>query len=374
MPFFVGPGSSPEGGLEMKSDRVGIPTSTSDPASAVLGDVYMQTVGAGATMRLYNGTAWSRVGGGSLSASGGNSEYSYNGKRIHAFTSPGTFTVNSGSATLEYVVIGGGGSGGSCAGSSGNAGGGGAGAVRVGTLFASSPQPVTVGPGGAAPGAGNAHGNAGSNSVFGPITAPGGGYGSMGDASPKTGGGPGGSGGGGAGGGAVGGNAPGGNGTGDPYAPPLTVSPSNGWGNNGGNGVSSGQGYSGGGGGGAGNNGTNGTTGAGGDGGAAIQLPATFRDPSNPYGDPGPGGADFWVAGGGGGGLNHLGPQSPGSPGRGGGPGGPYAGAGNGGDNGVDATSAVANTGSGGGGTGGDAAGVSAGSGGSGLVLIAYPN
>ena len=42
MPFFVGSGSASDGGLEMKSDRVGIPTGTSDPGSSVVGDVYVQ--------------------------------------------------------------------------------------------------------------------------------------------------------------------------------------------------------------------------------------------------------------------------------------------------------------------------------------------
>ena len=43
MPFFVGPGSSPDGGLEMKSDRVGMNTSTLTALSGVgtaNGDAY----------------------------------------------------------------------------------------------------------------------------------------------------------------------------------------------------------------------------------------------------------------------------------------------------------------------------------------------
>ena len=56
MPFFVGPGSSPDGGLEMKSDRVGFPTATTNPGSAVVGDMYVQNVGTGATLMTYNGS------------------------------------------------------------------------------------------------------------------------------------------------------------------------------------------------------------------------------------------------------------------------------------------------------------------------------
>ena len=71
MPFFVGPGSSPDGGLEMRSDRVGFPTATTNPGSAVLGDMYMQTVGAGATLMLYDGTEWAKFNATPFSATGG---------------------------------------------------------------------------------------------------------------------------------------------------------------------------------------------------------------------------------------------------------------------------------------------------------------
>jgi|TARA_B100000073_G_scaffold39469_1_gene29581 hypothetical protein len=61
MPFFVGSGSASDGGLEMKSDRVGIPTGTSDPGSSVVGDVYVQTVGAGATVKIYDGSSYNNI-------------------------------------------------------------------------------------------------------------------------------------------------------------------------------------------------------------------------------------------------------------------------------------------------------------------------
>ena len=213
----------------------------------------------------------------------------------------------------------------------------------------------------------------------GPINAVGGGYGSMGDASPKTGGGAGGSGGGGAGGGGVGANDNPGPSSGDPWpGTPGATSPTNGFGYDGGSGVDSGQGYCGAGGGGAGGAGQDGTPGQGGYGGAGIQLPSTFSPPTNPFGFAGnatPYGSNNWVAGGGGGGINASGPQSPGNRGHGGGSpdvATPWSGGGNAGKNGTPANAASANSGGGGGGTGGDAAGVDAGAGGSGLVLIAY--
>ena len=61
MPIYVGPGSAPAGGLEMKSDRVGFPTGTSDPGSSVVGDMYIQTVGAGATVKIYDGSSYNDI-------------------------------------------------------------------------------------------------------------------------------------------------------------------------------------------------------------------------------------------------------------------------------------------------------------------------
>ena len=68
MPVFVGPGSAPDGGFEGKSDRVGFPTATSNPGSAVLGDMFLHTVGAGATLMMHNGTEFVKAdGSGSIS-------------------------------------------------------------------------------------------------------------------------------------------------------------------------------------------------------------------------------------------------------------------------------------------------------------------
>lgn len=48
----------------------------------------------------------------SLSVTGGNTSYTYGGKKIHVWTSPGPFVVTGGPASIEYFVVAGGGSGG----------------------------------------------------------------------------------------------------------------------------------------------------------------------------------------------------------------------------------------------------------------------
>ena len=106
-----------------------------------------------------------------FTASGG-SQTTANGFTIHTFTSPDTFSVDSGEGEIEYLIIGGGGGGVPGYGS----GGGGAGAVRQSASHPVTPgtYAVTIGPGGAA-------NNAGSDtSIAFPstITARGGGRGS----------------------------------------------------------------------------------------------------------------------------------------------------------------------------------------------------
>ena len=59
-----------------------------------------------------------------------------NGWTYHVFTQPGTFTVSSGSGTVQYVVIGGGGGGGN----EDAGGGGGAGALVTGSITVNSPR------------------------------------------------------------------------------------------------------------------------------------------------------------------------------------------------------------------------------------------
>ena len=297
-----------------------------------------------------------------IGATGGKT-FNYGTKTIHVFNATATFAVpGSFSKTCDYVIIGGGGGG-----SNDLGGGGGAGTWMEGTSVVgnSASFTVTVGAGGQAgdgaiPQA--ATQGVASSSAFpaGTITAPGGGAGGNPSSYP---GGEGGSGG-----GSRGNRTPsvGGNGTGDPFPGTPGVSPSNGWGNDGGDAENPGTG---GGGGGAGGIGGNGNNGDGANGGLSVQLPADFRYPSSTYGYPGPGGGVGWFAGGGGSG-NY---PSPNAGGKGGGAGGPYGGAGDGpGIDNIRARSALDNSGSGGGG-GADGSPRAGGAGGSGIVLIAYP-
>ena len=188
--------------------------------------------------------------------------------KIHTFTGPGTFTVNSvacGAANnvVSYMVVAGGGAGGIADG-----GGGGAGGFREYkspvTPYTASPlngnpggtavtvtaqaYPITVGAGGTV-GNGPASGGNGNNSIFSTITSTAGGGSPKSSASPNNGN-PGGSGGGGAGSPSPG-NPSGGTGN----TPPVTPSQ----GNNGGAGEKDGGGTynNGGGGGGATANGAN---------------------------------------------------------------------------------------------------------------------
>jgi len=165
--------------------------------------------------------------------------------KIHTFTGPGTFTVNSvgnplGSTSVDYLVVAGGAAGGANGG-----GGGGAGGFRLSnstcmpgpqtsplatptalTVTATS-FPITVGGGGAqSPGPPAPDGDDGSNSVFSTITSSAGGGGG-GTAPGQRSGRPGGS----AGGGTYVSNTGGGTGNTPPVSPPQ--------GNNGGTGCAS---------------------------------------------------------------------------------------------------------------------------------------
>ena len=114
---------------------------------------------------------------GFASATGGDTIQDIGGYRIHTFTTVGTstFKPNSGSLSVEVLVVAGGGSGGVRA-----AGGGGAGGYVYNSSFSvSGPVTVTVGDGGAANSGTEGSGNSGSNSVFSSLTAIGGGYGSV---------------------------------------------------------------------------------------------------------------------------------------------------------------------------------------------------
>ena len=291
-------------------------------------------------IEFYNGNAWVAIK--SFDATGGTITFS-GGKTIHTFTGSGTFSVNSGSSDVEYLVVAGGGGGGPDHG-----GGGGAGGFRTGTGFSVSSSPgaytITVGGGGAA--AVN-----GSDSAFGPIFSVGGGNSGNPNA-PGANAGSGGSGGGGRGNGpSVWGLLGYGLNPSTP-APVIANHPTYAPGTT--------QGYPGG-------NSTGGpgeaSAGGGGAGGAGSPNPA-----GNVGGAGGNGtassisGSSVTYAGGGGGGVN-------GGTGGAGGPGG--GGGGNPGPGG--GTSGTPGTGGGGGG-GGNGGLTLGGSGGSGIVIITYPS
>ena len=140
--------------------------------------------------------------------------------KIHTFTGPGTFTVSSvgnetGSNTVDYLVVAGGGGGGGAQPTSSGAGGAGAGGFRESSgeasgCYTASPlgacvsalpvsaqgYPITVGGGGAAGGptvcvpSPATHGANGANSIFSTITSTGGGRAGAADGSPAAPGGP----------------------------------------------------------------------------------------------------------------------------------------------------------------------------------------
>jgi len=290
------------------------------------------------------------VSNSSVTATGGTIT-EVDGYRIHSFTSNGTFTIDV-ATNVEVLVVAGGGGGGYGEGGYGM-GGGGAGGLIYKSSFVVTAQAYTVTVG--AGGAGGIYSVptaavSGGNSVFGSITAIGGGAGA-GSLSAVVNGTNGGSGGGG------GGFAtnPGGSGG----------SETTGQGNRGGNGGNSADadGYKGGGGGGAGLRGQDATEAsatAGCNGGAGLELSIS--------------GSSIYYAGGGGSGVIWSGwvnAMTGGSGGAGGG--------GAGGDssqtptqvttNGTDATP---NTGGGGGGAAYQAD--FGGAGGSGIVIVRYPS
>jgi len=290
----------------------------------------------------------SRPGTGTFSATGGTVTAAGitpgNGYRYHVFTSPGTFTVNSGSGTVEYFVVAGGGGGGT-----GTGGGGGAGGVRNGSITISSPQTVTVGTGATFQTHANASVN-GAPSAFGSITATGGGRGAGGFP-----------------GGVINAASPGGSGGGG-MSYPLAVSPTGGTGNAGGFTPSEGNaggnepGLNGGaGGGGAGAVGSNGAGGAGGAGSpfpafAAPLISPEIPAPVQPTWSPAVGPTGLY--GGGGAGSSNGG--------------GALGGPGGGGPSPSTGVSGVNYTGGGGGGNWTYSGGLAAGGGGNGIVIIRY--
>ena len=330
----------------------------------------------------------------------GGTIFQYNGKTIHAFTASGQFRIVDSVAVTkncEIFMIAGGGGAPWCSGSGATGGGGAGGAVHYSSVSISNGiHPVIIGAGGAGqtdpglPPGGN-HGadatSRGNDITFGTagaIGARGGGSayswsvaGTPTEASKAL------YVDGGCGGGGGGFSQPDAQGKGfadNPYPNPGGTEYGHPAGAPGSRGVAGGGGI-----GGAGLDGLpgiyyiNGVAG-----GYGLQLPATFRDPSNPFGAAGPpagGGGNFWVGGGGASGTWGNSPWGVGGGGPVGGTG-PYSGGGNGGSPnspvGVNGENGHANTGGG--------AGACfmyhpfppgrpypANNGGSGLLLLAYP-
>ena len=271
------------------------------------------------------------VGGVETTISSGGITY-----KVHTFTSSANFTVQSGTATVEYLIVAGGAGGGSR-----HSGGGGAGGMRTGTVQV-SPQTYTisVGGGGSAVSGGARGGAGGDSSALGITSTGGGGGGGYSDGGATVNGGSGGSGGGGASAvGLTGGTGTGGNGTA-------------GQGNRGGDGVHGGD-WAGGGGGGAGAAGSNAPSASqGGAGGAGLS--STLQT----------GSAQFYAGGGGGGGGGNVDLQ-----GGAGGVGGGGRGTGAYASSGINAVAGTVNTGGGGGGARDSQ---SSGAGGSGIIIIRY--
>ena len=260
---------------------------------------------------------------GGISATGGTITTDGNYK-VHTFTSSGTFTVTSWSGNVEYLVVAGGGSGGGS-----TAGGGGAGGLVYNSAYSVTAQAytVTVGAGGAQV-SNQTVGNNGGNSVFGTITATGGGGGGF---TSSAGGGAG---------------LSGGSGGGAAMYGAKTFAAGSGTAGQGNVGGTWGtDDYPGGGGGGAGAAGAAPTASKSGNGGVGLQYSIS--------------GTATYYAGGGGGGSYYSG----GNGGLGGG--------GAGTSNGGTGTAGTANTGGGGGGGWLYASGVG-GAGGSGIVIVRY--
>lgn len=266
---------------------------------------------------------------------GGNSISTVGGYRIHTFTSSGTFTSAVNNDYEVLVVAGGGGGGGS------TAGGGGGGGVVSGSYSVTTPIAVTVGTGGVGSQKsddGPVNNTNGGNSIFGTLTAIGGGYGFSGKTTGSRVASGGGSGGGA---GYYGGNDI------TTNSPGLGTA---GQGYNGGIVVSNGC-WGGAGGGGAGGPGGSNATLASRYGGMGIQSSIS--------------GTAKYYGGGGGGGVCDSSPASPGG----------LGGGGNGGSGDPNVAQAgAANTGGGGGGGGYYQYGPGGGAGGSGIVIVRYPD
>jgi hypothetical protein len=157
--------------LVLKGDNVGIGTTTPSASLDVNG------TGRFTSLLTINGLSPITASGGTITTPG-------DGFKYHTFTSSGTFTVTAGLNTVEVAVVAGGGAGGGdFSGLTFYSGGGGAGGVvyHPSYLVTSGSYTVTVGAGGTPNALSNGWGGNGANSVFGNITAIGGGGGARGN-------------------------------------------------------------------------------------------------------------------------------------------------------------------------------------------------
>lgn len=148
-----------------------LPTNATSSSGAT-GKIRYNTANSQNTLEFFDGTAWRPVTGfsaGLVGTGGDTISYIPGGGIVHMFTTVGaaTFTPTF-TGTVEVLVVAGGGGGGSSWG--GGGGGGGVISARAQPVTATVGVPITVGGGGAST-------TNGSNSVFGPLTATGGGQG-----------------------------------------------------------------------------------------------------------------------------------------------------------------------------------------------------
>jgi hypothetical protein len=144
---------------------VGLWSNTAAITSIECGTGGSNTFSAGTTFSLYG------IKSGTPKAQGGNIIQTDGTYWYHTFNSSGTFTVQSSSLTVDYLVLGGGatGSGGGSSGSGGGGGGGGSSYVTS-AILTSTDYPVIVGAGSP----NGPYGTVGNNSTFNSTTGGGG--------------------------------------------------------------------------------------------------------------------------------------------------------------------------------------------------------
>lgn len=156
-----------DGMLRVLNSITGIGTNTA--AQATGGVITTTNTGTQTTyLEWYTGANWNTYATGTA--------FSIGSWTVHTFTSSGNFVVNSGTLTVEVLVVGSGAGGAS---DDDNTGGGGAGGMLSATNAVSGTITVTVGAGGAGGiySAGGNYGTDGNSSSFGTITVAGGGKG-----------------------------------------------------------------------------------------------------------------------------------------------------------------------------------------------------